>query len=119
MNLPRPTSGQNLVDGPLGVRRIKREGGNLDVKVLARLSHHTVSPNHEARRRRQRHTARVLERLSRLEHGFLANHAGTLDFLQPSMRIRNTPMPGFELNRFRAKICDVDSVGPEEISVAR
>ena len=35
--MPRRTSGQILVDGPLGVRRIEREGGDFDIEEFPRL----------------------------------------------------------------------------------
>ena len=45
---------------------------------------HAVAAGHEAGRRRQRHAAGVFERLARLEHRLLADHAGTAHLLAAS-----------------------------------
>src|ERR1039458_467359 len=86
--------------------------------MLAGHRYHAVAAGHEAGRRRQRHPAGIFKRLARLEGRFLADHARTLDLLQPPESVGDAPMARLELHRLGSQIGDVDGVGPEVIAVA-
>src|SRR5664280_3376718 len=78
---------------------MEREGGDFDIKMLARHRHHAVAAGHEAGRRRQRDPASIFKRLARLEGRFLADHARALDLLQPPESVGDAPMSRLELHR--------------------
>src|SRR4249920_624469 len=87
--------------------------------MLSSFRHHAVAADHETRWCRQRNSAGVLERFGWLERRFFPHDAGAFDLLQASERIGNAPMPCLELNGLCTEVCNVDGIGPEEITVAR
>src|SRR5689334_4950766 len=105
------------VEGALGLGAVEREGRNLDIELLAACRHHAVGSDHEPGRRRQRHAAGVLVGCARLEHRFLAHHAGAANLLHPAERVGDAPVTGLELDRLGTVVADLDGVGPEEIAL--
>src|SRR5262245_368294 len=77
----------NLIDRALALGGVEREGGNVDVELLAGGGDHAVGSGHETGRRRQRHAAGVLEVLAGLEHRLLADHARAAHLLQAPLRV--------------------------------
>ena len=73
-----------LVDRALGVAMNRAKTPESRYRNARPRRHHAVAAGHEAGRRRQRHAAGVFERLARLEHRLLADHARALDLLQPA-----------------------------------
>ena len=97
----RRAEAQLIVRSRCGVSSEK--AGNIDVERLAGRGHHAVGAGHETGRRRQRHAAGVFEILARLEHRFLADHAGAAHLLQASLGVGDAPMAGLELHRLASR----------------
>src|SRR6185312_2841502 len=115
-----PASEENrLIDRPLAIGAVEREGGNLYVEMLTLVGDHAVTAGHEARRRRQRNAARVFEGIARLEPRLFPDDARSLHLLQPAGCIRDAPVARLQLDCFLAEIADVDRVSPEEIAAIR
>src|SRR5262249_27803613 len=106
-----------LINRALALRGVEREGGNGDVEFLPRGGHHAVGSRHETRGRGERHAARVLEVLSRLEHWLFPHHARPAHLLEPPLRVGDAPVARLELDGLAAAIGQGDGVGPEEIAV--
>src|SRR5437868_1550089 len=82
------------IDGPGSLGDVERECRDLDIERLSRLRHHPIAPDHETRRGRQWHPARIFESLARFQHRLLPYDARPADLLQPALRIGYSPMPG-------------------------
>src|ERR1700737_2100282 len=109
--------GDTLIQRPLAVGTVEREGRHVDLEPLAALAYHLVAAGHEARRGRKRHAAGVFEALARREHGLLADHAFAADFLLAAGGVGDDPVPGPQLHRLLADVGDDDGVGPEILTV--
>src|SRR6516162_5325754 len=105
------------IDRSLPLWGIERKRRNIDVELFAGRGHHAVGSGHETGRGGKRHAAGILEILTRLEHRFLAHHAGAADLLQAALRVGDAPMPRLELDGLAAEIGKRDGISPEEIAV--
>src|SRR5438270_764155 len=97
----------------------RMRGPDLDVEALTLRRDHAVSAGHEARRGRERHAARVFERLARLEHRLLAHDAGPAHLLGASHGVGDAPVARLKLHGLRAAVDDLDRIGPEILTLVR
>src|SRR5690606_14331075 len=68
-----PRRKTSLVERTDRVRQVEREGGNVDLEEAAVASAHRIAAGHEARRRGQRASRRILEAVAGAELGLLAD----------------------------------------------
>src|ERR1051326_4997199 len=109
----------SLIYGAAHARAVEREGRDFDIEALALRRDHAVRAGHETRRGRERHPARVLERLSRLEHRLFADDAGPAHFLRSPHGIGDAPVTRLKLYRLRPAVDDLDGIGPEILALVR
>src|ERR1700730_11268345 len=93
-----------LVQHPLAVGAVEREGRHVDLEPLAALADHLIAAGHEDRCGRQRHAAGLFEALARREHGLLADHALAADFLLAAEGIGDGPVPCLLLHGLLAAV---------------
>src|SRR5262249_60700152 len=91
---PQDAGNALTVDGASLLREVEREGRDLDVERLAGFGDHSVAPDHEAGRRGQWNSARVLVILARLQHRLLADHPRAAHLLQAAIGVGDAPVAG-------------------------
>ena len=84
------------------IRLAERERRDLGVEPFAALRDHLVSALHHAERRRERAARRVFERLPGLQRRLFTDNARAPDFFDVARTVGDDPVPGQQLNRFRA-----------------
>src|SRR5262245_169757 len=84
--------------------------------MLAGIGDHAVAAEHDARRRLQRHPARIFETFARRDDRLLADDARATNLLHPPDPVGDVPVAGLELYGLAAVVGDFDGVGPEELA---
>src|ERR1044071_1338910 len=107
--------GSVQADGLL--RRVEREGGDMDEEILAAFRLHLVVADHEARGGRERAATRVFEALARREHRLLADDTRTAHLLKPPEAVGDTPVALPQLHRLVPAILDLHVVGPDIVVI--
>src|SRR5487761_2347218 len=107
---------RSSIQHPLVVGAVERKGRHLDLELLAALADHLITSRHEARRGRKRDAAGIFIAFARGQYRLLSDHPYAADFLLPSRRIGDDPVPGAQLHRLGARIGDDDRVGPEKLT---
>src|SRR5436305_6619720 len=100
-------------------RNSESEGLDFRAERFAVRQLHRVRALHRSHRRPQRTEAGVLERLSRLQHRRLADHARSLHALHVSIGVGDDPFAADELRGLVSVIRDYDVVGEEKVAFLR